>query len=33
VRHLLQYGPEVEVLEPAEVRQALVHRLEEIATG
>jgi proteasome accessory factor C len=31
VRHLLQYGPEVEVLEPAEVREALVRRLESIA--
>jgi proteasome accessory factor C len=33
VRHLLQYGPDVQVLEPAEVRQALVRRLEQIATG
>jgi proteasome accessory factor C len=31
VRHLLQYGAEVEVLEPAEVREALVQRLQEIA--
>jgi proteasome accessory factor C len=31
VRHLLQYGPEVEVLEPAEVREALVARLKEMA--
>jgi proteasome accessory factor C len=31
VRHLLQYGPEVEVLEPAEVREAIVKRLQEIA--
>jgi predicted DNA-binding transcriptional regulator YafY len=33
VRHLLQYGPEVEVLEPAGVREALVRRLENIATS
>jgi proteasome accessory factor C len=32
VRHLLQYGPEVEVLEPMEVREALVRRLQEIPT-
>lgn len=31
VRHLLQYGSEVEVLEPAEVREAIVERLKEIA--
>jgi predicted DNA-binding transcriptional regulator YafY len=33
VRHLLQYGPEVEVLEPMEVREVLVRRLENIATS
>ncbi|MGH7535984.1 MAG: WYL domain-containing protein [Gemmatimonadales bacterium] len=31
VRHLLQYGPDVEVLEPAEVREAIVRRLADIA--
>lgn len=30
VRHLLQYGPDVEVLEPGEIREALVKRLREI---
>jgi proteasome accessory factor C len=30
VRHVLQYGPEAEVLEPAEVRQAVVARLERM---
>src|SRR4051812_9878692 len=33
VQHLLQYGPEVEVLGPAEVREALVRRLESISMG
>ena len=27
VRHVLQYGPDAEVLEPAEVRRAVVERL------
>ena len=31
VRHVLQYGPDATVLEPAEVREAVVQRLEEIA--
>jgi proteasome accessory factor C len=30
VRHLLQYGPEVEVLEPETVRAALLQRLEKM---
>jgi proteasome accessory factor C len=30
VRHLLQYGPEVDVLEPNEVRAALVQRLHQM---
>jgi proteasome accessory factor C len=30
VRHVLQYGPEVTVLEPEEVRQAVVRRLEPL---
>jgi proteasome accessory factor C len=30
VRHLLQYGPEVEILEPKEVREAIVKRLEAV---
>jgi proteasome accessory factor C len=32
VRHLLQYGPEVDVLEPAVVRDALIHRLQQIGS-
>ena len=31
VRHVLQYGPDAEVLEPAEVREAIVGRLERLA--
>jgi predicted DNA-binding transcriptional regulator YafY len=31
VRHLLQYGPEAEVLEPAAVRAEVVRRLETMA--
>jgi predicted DNA-binding transcriptional regulator YafY len=31
VRHVLQYGPEVTVLEPVDVRQAVVERLEAMA--
>ena len=31
VRHVLQYGPEVDVLEPAEVREAVVSRLRAMA--
>lgn len=31
VRHVLQYGPDAEVLEPEEVRQELCRRLEAIA--
>jgi proteasome accessory factor C len=30
VRHLLQYGPDADVLEPAAVREALVHCLENM---
>ena len=30
VRHVLQYGPDVTVLEPAEVRVAIVGRLEQL---
>ena len=30
VRHVLQYGPEAEVLEPVEVRDAIRQRLEAI---
>ena len=30
VRHVLQYGPEVEVLDPPEIREALCRRLETI---
>jgi proteasome accessory factor C len=30
VRHVLQYGPDVAVLEPAEVRAAVVRRLEQM---
>jgi proteasome accessory factor C len=33
VRHVLQYGPDVTVLEPAEVREAVVQRLEEMTRG
>ena len=33
VRHVLQYGPDATVLEPAEVREAVVQRLEEMAGG
>jgi proteasome accessory factor C len=33
VRHVLQYGPEVTVLEPAEVRNAVVRRLEAMGSG
>jgi proteasome accessory factor C len=32
VRHLLQYGPEVDVLEPAVVRDALIRRLQQIGS-
>jgi predicted DNA-binding transcriptional regulator YafY len=28
VRHVLQYGPDAEVVEPAELRAAIVKRLE-----
>ena len=31
VRHVLQYGPDATVLEPAEVREAVVRRLAEMA--
>ncbi len=31
VRHVLQYGPEAEVVEPAAVREAVVARLRRIA--
>ena len=33
VRHLLQYGPEVEVLDPPEIREALCRRLETIGAA
>jgi proteasome accessory factor C len=33
VRHVLQYGPEVTVLEPDEVRQAVVRRLERMGAS
>ena len=33
VRHVLQYGPEAEVLEPARVREKLVATLREMARG
>jgi Predicted transcriptional regulator len=33
VRHVLQYGPEVTVLEPDEVRQAVVRRLERMSAS
>ena len=33
VRHVLQYGPEVTVLEPAEVREAVVQRLQGMANA
>ena len=33
VRHLLQYGPDVEVLEPKEIRDAIVRRLESIGVA
>ncbi|HEU4700515.1 MAG TPA: WYL domain-containing protein [Gemmatimonadales bacterium] len=33
VRHVLQYGPDAEVLEPASVRAALVERLREMRVG
>jgi proteasome accessory factor C len=33
VRHVLQYGPEVTVLEPDEVRQAVVSRLERMSAS
>ena len=31
VRHVLQYGPDADVIEPASVREAVVARLREIA--
>lgn len=31
VRHVLQYGPEVEVLEPASVREAVIQRLRRLS--
>jgi proteasome accessory factor C len=33
VRHVLQYGPDAEVLEPEEVREAIVGRLERLASS
>jgi len=33
VRHVLQYGPDAEVLEPLEVREELTRRLRGLATG
>ncbi|MEP7228246.1 MAG: WYL domain-containing protein, partial [Gemmatimonadales bacterium] len=33
VRHVLQYGPEADILEPVEVRNAVKRRLSAIATG
>jgi proteasome accessory factor C len=32
VRHLLQYGPEVEILEPPAIREAVIRRLEAMGT-
>lgn len=31
VRHVLQYGPEAEVLEPAWMRELVVERLQQMA--
>jgi predicted DNA-binding transcriptional regulator YafY len=33
VRHVLQYGPDATVLEPAEVREAVVQRLGQMAVS
>ena len=33
VRHVLQYGPDAEVLEPDEIREAIVRRLEGMGAG
>jgi predicted DNA-binding transcriptional regulator YafY len=33
VRHVLQYGPDAEVLEPRQVRDAVRERLERVADG
>ena len=33
VRHVLQYGPDAEVLEPAEVREELARRLRSLTAG
>jgi len=33
MRHVLQYGPDAEVLEPAEVREAIVERLQGLASS
>ena len=33
VRHVLQYGPEAEILAPADLRALLVERLESVASG
>jgi predicted DNA-binding transcriptional regulator YafY len=33
VRHVLQYGPDVTVLEPSEVREAVRRRLEAMVDG
>jgi predicted DNA-binding transcriptional regulator YafY len=30
VRHVLQYGPEAEILEPVELRRMLVERLKSM---
>ena len=33
VRHVLQYGPDVEVLEPASIRGAVVDRIRHMASA
>ncbi len=33
VRHLLQYGPDVEILDPPEVRESICRRLESMGTA
>lgn len=33
VRHVLQYGPEAELVAPQELRQALVHRLQSLVSA
>ncbi len=33
IRHVLQYGPDAEVLEPVELREAVAERLQAMATA